>query len=206
MAMQQSRIRIALAVACGAVLAIVIAKTVELFTAPQQQPAFVSISDHPYSGPFALTATDGRRVTDANLKRRPHAVFFGFTHCPDICPTTLQRLTILMERMGRSANNFVPLFIAIDWERDTPEALKSYLSSFDKRIVGLTGTEKEIFDAAKALKVHVKRVPDDHGDYTMEHTVRVLLIGLDGRLQGTVDLHQNDAVVLEKLNRLARLH
>ncbi|CAA2105117.1 hypothetical protein MBUL_03032 [Methylobacterium bullatum] len=130
-------------------------------------------------GPFTLTDQDGRRVTERDFAGATHLVFFGFTHCPDVCPTTLQQIGDVLQALGPKGKDTKALFIAVDPERDTPEALKTYLSSFDPRIVGLTGSPEEVAAAVKAYRAYVRKVPTKGDDYTMEHTALVYI--MDGR-------------------------
>ena len=110
-------------------------------------------------GPFSLTDQNGRTVTDQDLKGRPFLVFFGFTHCPDICPTTMFEISEIMQKLGPDGDRVRALFITVDPERDTPAALKDYVSSFDPRIIALTGDEAAIAAVAKAYRAIYKRVP-----------------------------------------------
>ncbi|KQP15417.1 SCO family protein [Methylobacterium sp. Leaf93] len=130
-------------------------------------------------GPFTLTDQDGRRVTERDFAGATHLVFFGFTHCPDVCPTTLQQIGDVLQALGPKGKDTKALFIAVDPERDTPEALKTYLASFDPRIVGLTGSQEEVTAAVKAYRAYVRKVPTKGDDYTMEHTALVYI--MDGR-------------------------
>jgi protein SCO1/2 len=130
-------------------------------------------------GPFTLTDQDGRRVTERDFAGATHLVFFGFTHCPDVCPTTLQQIGDVLQALGPKGKDTKALFIAVDPERDTPEALKTYLASFDPRIVGLTGSTEEVAAAVKAYRAYVRKVPTKGDDYTMEHTALVYI--MDGR-------------------------
>ncbi|CAA2139108.1 MULTISPECIES: SCO family protein [Methylobacterium] len=130
-------------------------------------------------GPFTLTDQDGRRVTERDFAGATHLVFFGFTHCPDVCPTTLQQIGDVLQALGPKGKDTKALFIAVDPERDTPEALKTYLASFDPRIVGLTGSPEEVAAAVKAYRAYVRKVPTKGDDYTMEHTALVYI--MDGR-------------------------
>ena len=124
-------------------------------------------------GPFTLTNQDGQRVSERDFAGRTHLVFFGFTHCPDVCPTTLQQIGDVLQALGPKGKDTRALFIAVDPERDTPEALRTYLASFDPRIVGLTGSPEEVSAAVKAYRAYVRKVPTKDGDYTMEHTALV---------------------------------
>jgi protein SCO1/2 len=132
-------------------------------------------------GPFSLTDQNGRTVTDRDLRGRPFLVFFGFTHCPDVCPTSLFEISEVLGKLGPDAQKLSALFVSIDPERDTPAAMKDYLSSFNPRLVGLTGDPAAIAAVAKEYRVYVKKVPLDHGDYTMDHTALVYLMDKEGR-------------------------
>jgi protein SCO1/2 len=151
-----------------------------------REPAATRASD--VGGPFRLTDHNGRVVTEADFKGKPFLVFFGFTHCPDVCPTALFEMSETFRRLGPDAEKARALFISVDPERDTPEKLKQYLSSFDPRIVGLTGTPAEIAAVAKTYKVYAKKVPLEGGDYTMDHSAIVYLMDRNGRFVAPFNL------------------
>jgi len=130
---------------------------------------------------FSLIDHTGRRVSEADYAGRPHIVFFGFTHCPDICPTTLYELSAILEHMGEDGEKFEVLLISVDPERDTPQALADYVASFGPQFTGLTGTKEEIDAAAKAFKAYYRKVPLEGGDYTVDHTAVVYLFDDAGR-------------------------
>ena len=132
-------------------------------------------------GPFKLTNQDGQVVTDQDLKGHPFLVFFGFTHCPDVCPTTLFEVSEILRALGPDANRTRALFITVDPERDTPAVMKDYLSSFDPHLSGLTGDSEAIAAVAKCYRVYFKRVPLEQGGYTMDHTAIVYLMDKTGR-------------------------
>jgi protein SCO1/2 len=132
-------------------------------------------------GSFKLTNQDGQVVTDQDLKGYPFLVFFGFTHCPDVCPTTLFEVSEILRALGPDANRTRALFITVDPERDTPAVMKDYLSSFDPHVSGLTGDPEAIAAVAKAYRVYFKRVPLEQGGYTMDHTAIVYLMDKTGR-------------------------
>jgi protein SCO1/2 len=132
-------------------------------------------------GPFSLTDQNGRTVTDQDFKGRPFLVFFGFTHCPDICPTTMFEISEIIRKLGPDGDRVRALFITVDPERDTPAALKDYVSSFDPRIVAVTGDDAAIAAVAKAYRAYYKRTPLAEGGYTMDHTAIIYLMGKDGR-------------------------
>ena len=187
---------------------LVVGATLAGFTAmvggqnPQQtRSASISVAD--IGGPFTLTDTGGEPFTEKNLIGRPAAIFFGFTFCPDICPTTLYELTGLMRELGPQADAIDFVFVSVDWERDGPQQVSRYLQAFDRRMIGLSGTQAQVEAAAGAFKIHVQRVPLEDGGYTMDHTASVLLMGPDGRFTGTLDYDEPRETKLEKLRRLA---
>jgi protein SCO1 len=132
-------------------------------------------------GPFRLIDQNGRSVSDADLKGRPSLVFFGFTHCPEICPTALFEISEILNQLGPDAARVNALFVTVDPERDTPEKLKDYLSSFNPRLIGLSGDPAALAAVAKAYRVYYKKVPLDAGGYTMDHTAIVYLMDKEGR-------------------------
>jgi protein SCO1 len=131
-------------------------------------------------GPFSLTDQDGRTVSDQDLRGKPFLVFFGYTHCPDICPTTLFDLSEVLRSLGPDADRVSAAFITVDPERDTSATLKDYLSSFDPHLRGLTGDADAIRAVTKAYRVYYRKIPLEGGDYTMDHTALVYLMGKDG--------------------------
>ncbi|WP_460447948.1 SCO family protein [Alsobacter sp. SYSU BS001988] len=157
--------------------------------APGQQ----KITAAAVGGPFRLVDQDGKPVTEAALKGKPSLIFFGFTHCPDVCPTTLQDVTQVYDALGPKADQLNSYFISVDPERDTPELLKTYLSSFDKRIVGLTGDRAAVDAATKAYRVYSRKVPLEKGDYTMDHTALVYLMDKSGQFVGAFNLQRPPA-------------
>ncbi|MGF7056006.1 protein SCO1/2 [Bosea sp. OAE752] len=146
-------------------------------------------------GPFTLTTQDGKPLSDTDLRGSPFLVFFGFTHCPDVCPTKLFEISEALRAAGESdkAKNLKALFVTVDPERDTPEVMKSYLSSFDPRIIGLTGDRAAIDATIKAYRAYAKKTPLKDGDYTMDHTALVYLMGKDGGFVGAFNIEQAPA-------------
>ena len=153
-------------------------------------------------GPFRLTDHRGRAVTEQDFRGQPMAIFFGFIHCPDVCPTTLNEMTGFIEAMGTDAERIHWLFVSVDSERDTPQALAGYLEAFDRRITGLSGTEAQVEEVARAFRVFYQRVPLEGGGYTMDHSASIFLLDAQGRFAGTVDYKESDRVALEKLRML----
>lgn len=135
----------------------------------------------PIGGPFTLRAGDGRTVSDRDFRGKWLLVYFGYTQCPDVCPTTLAEIAQTLEKLGPLAAEVQPIFITIDPERDTPEAIREYLDAFDPRIVGLTGTSAEIVTVAKEYRVYYKKQAGKTGeDYLMEHSAFVYVINPAG--------------------------
>jgi protein SCO1 len=152
-------------------------------------------------GPFQLVDQNGKTVTDADLKGRPFLVFFGFTHCPDVCPTTLFEVSEVLRQLGSDADRTRALFVTVDPERDTPDKLKDYLASFDPHLIGLTGTPEEVERVLKAYRVYYKKVPTDGGGYTMDHTALVYLMDKQGRFVAPFNLRQGPAEAAANLRR-----
>jgi protein SCO1/2 len=168
-------------VATGAFVAglVLVAAVVLLVMGRGQGPGLPQVAS--IGGPFSLTDQNGRTVTDQDFKGRPFLVFFGFTHCPDICPTTMFEISEIMGKLGPDGDRVGAVFITVDPEQDTPKALKDYVSSFDPRIVALTGDEAAIAAVAKSYRAVYRKVPLKEGGYTMDHTAIVYLMGKDGR-------------------------
>ena len=152
-------------------------------------------------GPLNLEDQNGKPFTDAEMKGRPFLVFFGFTHCPDICPTTLFEMSQMMKALGPDADRVGALFITVDPERDTPKVLKDYLSSFDPHLHGLTGNQAQINAAIKEYRVYAKKVPLENGDYTMDHTAVVYLMDKDGRFVAPFNISRTPEAEAADLRR-----
>jgi protein SCO1/2 len=142
-------------------------------------------------GPFKLIDGDGKTVTDQDLKGKPFLVFFGFTHCPEVCPTTLFELSEVFKRLGPDADKAAGLFITVDPERDTPAVMKDYVSNFDPHLRGLTGDPQAVERAIKEYRVYARKVPLDGGGYTMDHTALVYLMDKQGRFVAPFNLKRS---------------
>jgi protein SCO1/2 len=140
-------------------------------------------------GPFTLRTADGSTVTDRDYRGRWLLIYFGYTYCPDVCPTTLADIAQALAALGPLAARLQPLFITVDPARDTPEVIGSYARSFDPRVVGLTGTPAEIERVARAFKVYysVQRTGDGPGDYLLDHSAFLYVMRPDGRFAGMLD-------------------
>ena len=132
-------------------------------------------------GPFQLTDQSGQTVTEKNLVGRPTLIMFGFTHCPDVCPTELFEISEILRAMGKDADRVNAYFVSVDPERDTQAAMKDYLSSFDPHLKGLTGDPTAVAKAISDYRVYAKKVPLKDGDYTMDHTALIYLMDRDGK-------------------------
>ena len=152
-------------------------------------------------GPLDLEDQNGRPFGDAQMKGHPFLVFFGFTHCPDICPTTLSDMSLMMKALGSDADRAGVLFITVDPERDTAPVLKDYLSSFDPHLRGLTGTQAQVNAAIKEYRVYAKKVPLTDGDYTMDHTATVYLMDKDGRFVAPFNMKRTPEAEAADLRR-----
>ena len=150
-------------------------------------------------GPFALVSHQGKTVTDRDFAGSPHLVFFGFTHCPDVCPTKLFEISEVLRAAGERGRALRALFITVDPERDTPEVLKDYLGSFDERIVGLTGDRAAVDAAIRAYRGFARKASLPDGGYTMEHTSLVYLMDKDGRFVSAFNLERPPAQAAQDL-------
>lgn len=134
-------------------------------------------------GPFTLTNQDGKRVTDQDFRGKYMLIFFGFTYCPDVCPSELQVMSAALDQLGPEADRIQLIFITIDPARDTPEAMKIYVSNFHPRMVGLTGSAEDIAAVAKAYRVYYAKAKgaENSPDYLMDHSIILYLMGPDGK-------------------------
>lgn len=139
-------------------------------------------------GPFQLVDNNGQQVTEKTLQGRPSLIFFGFTHCPDVCPTALFEMSEVMRALGPDAARVNAYFISVDPERDTVAAMKDYLSSFDPHLKGLTGSPEAIAQVVTSYRVYAKKVPQKDGDYTMDHTALIYLMDRNGNFVKPFDL------------------
>lgn len=154
-------------------------------------------------GPFTLTGSDGKPFSSATLNGRPAAIFFGFTHCPDVCPTTLARLVKLRRQLGKGDDALSIVFISVDPERDGPAEVGSYAELFDAPVVGLTGSPADIEKVKKQFGVYSAKAPLPGGGYSVDHTATVFLLDRNGAFVATLSPQEGDTVALDKLRRIA---
>ena len=153
--------------------------------------------------PFNLVDHRGMVITEKDFLGHPSALFFGFTHCPEVCPTTMSKLSMLLDELGTKADQIKVYFVTLDPDRDTPEVLMNYLSAFNERFIAITGNINDVEALAKSWKVYWKRTETSNGGYTLDHTASVLLLNSKSNFVGTIGWKEEEAVALEKLKRLA---
>ena len=178
-------------------LAFLALRETELAPGPRENSAALALG-----GPFTLVGADGQPFSSSRLKGRPYAIFFGFTHCPDVCPTTLARMVRLRNQLGTGPQAFNIAFVSVDPERDGPKEVSAYTQLFGSPIIGLTGSPAQIARVKKQFGIFSEKVPDGDGGYTVDHTATVLLFGKDGRFDSTIAPEEQDGPALDKLKRL----
>lgn len=165
-------------------------QAVRLFPAPRELPA------------FSLQQSDGTRLVPGELQGHWTIVFLGFTHCPDVCPTTLARLTKLRKQLGKGPDAFSIVLISVDPERDTPADLRDYVTLFDTPVIGLTGTAPQIEQVKKQFGAFSRKVEQPGSGYNVEHTAAVMLMDQNGNFVATLAPEEGDQVALDKLKRI----
>jgi protein SCO1/2 len=164
------------------------------------------LAEGPFGVPFTLVSQSGEPITEQALRGKPTAVFFGFTHCPEVCPTTLFELSGWMEKVDPAGDKIQAYFVTVDPERDTPEIMNQYVSNVSKRITGISGPPEKVADVIKGFRVYAKKVPvdekDPNGEYTMDHTASVFLLDSEGRFAGTIAYGENPDTAVKKLENL----
>jgi protein SCO1/2 len=153
-------------------------------------------------GPIHLTDQNGAKFDSASLAGKPYAVFFGYTHCPDVCPTTLSDIAQATDEIGGPAKDFTTLFVTIDPERDTVPVMKEYMSNFTAKAIGLTGTPDEVAAAAKAFRVYYKKVPTSDGGYSMDHTAVLYLMDSHGEFRSIVSYAEDHDAYVRKIKEV----
>jgi protein SCO1 len=153
-------------------------------------------------GPFTLVDDMGAPVTETALAGKPSVMYFGYTFCPEVCPTTLTDLSRWIQQLGSNADKLNYVFVTVDPQRDTPEVMHAYVSTFDKHIRGLTGTAEQIAKIAEEYRVYYKRIPTTDGDYVMDHSAIIYLMGAKGNFVGTIAYQESDASAFAKLKHL----
>ncbi len=156
-----------------------------------------------YGDPFTLVDQKGQPITEAAFRGQPSAVFFGFTHCPEVCPTTLFEMDGWLKQLGDEGKDIRAYFVTVDPERDTAEIMDRYVGNVSDRITGITGDPDKVHEMAKSFGIFWRKVDLEGGDYTMDHTASVLLLDGSGDFFGTIAYEENSDTALAKLKRLA---
>ncbi len=178
----------------GLGLALIVGTTVALLPGGAARPAMSVIG-----GPFRLQSSKGGVLDSATLAGKPYLVGFGFTQCPNVCPTVLADLTNLIEALHREGRDIGVYYVTVDPERDTVAVMRDYMASFSDRITGLTGTPEEIGQVERAFRAEVRKVPLKDGDYTFEHTAMLYLMDAAGRFVGPLDLAAGQDLALKQI-------
>jgi protein SCO1/2 len=181
------------ALAVGGMAALLIRQTVTHAPAEEQ----VAIG-----GPFTLTASNGQPFSSAKLAGKPYAIFFGFTRCPDVCPTTLARLARLRRQLDHGDDSFAIVFVTVDPERDGPQEVGRYTALFDTPVIGLTGSPAQIEQVKKQFGVFSAKVEQPGAEYSVDHTAATFLFGADGKFVATIAPDEGDPAALAKLKRI----
>lgn len=174
------------------------------FTRP---PASIA-TDGPFGVPFTLVAQNGQPITEQAFRGRPSAVFFGYTHCPDVCPTTLFEMDGWLQKIDPDGKKLGAYFVTVDPQRDTPQIMKDYVSNVSKRITGISGPVDKVTEMVHGFRVYAKKVPlddkDPDGDYTMDHSASVYLLDGQGRFAGTIAYQEDPDTAVKKLENLIK--
>jgi protein SCO1 len=165
----------------------------------------MSPSGKAFGAPFTLVDQNGAPITEQAFQGHPTAIFFGFTHCPEVCPTTLFEMNGWFKNLGKEGENIKAYFVSVDPERDSAETLKAYVSNVTDRVIGITGEPDKVAAMIKSFGVYAKKVPTDDGSYTMDHTASVFLLNSAGDFHGTIAYGENPDTALAKMKRLAKL-
>jgi protein SCO1/2 len=166
------------------------------------------IAEAPFGVPFQLVDQNGQPITEQAFRGKPTALFFGFTHCPEVCPTTLFELDGWLKTVDPDAKGLQAYFVTVDPERDTPQILGQYISNVTDRVKGIAGDPAKIAEVIKGFRVYAKKIPLDEakpdGDYTMDHTASIFLLDADGRFKGTIAYGENPDTAIKKLENLMK--
>lgn len=166
------------------------------------------MAEAPFGVPFQLVAQTGEPITEKAFQDKPTALFFGFTHCPEVCPTTLFELNGWLHQVDPDGTKLNAYFVTVDPERDPPDILNRYITNVSDRVVGISGPADKVGEMVKGFRVYARKVPvdekDPNGDYTMDHTASVFLLNHGGRFAGTISYGENPETAMKKLENLVK--
>jgi len=200
---KMSRLRIVLWIAVAVALFVLGALSVSGFSFLDKQGVAAALKPGaPLGGAFRLTDASGGPVTEAVFREKPSVTLFGYTHCPDVCPTGLSEMAKWAEELGPEADKLRFVFVTVDPERDTPDAMRDYVSAFSDRIVAISGPPDAVHAMVKDYKIYSRKVPLGDGDYSMDHTGSMILQDAKGNFDGTIDPAEPHETGLAKLKRL----
>jgi len=198
---QSSTRKIGLAVALVVALSGIFAVTDYLVQLKRSEGRIPPGTEASIGGQFALVDASGRAVTERDFADRHKLIFFGFTHCPDVCPTTLARMSVILRTLGPAATRLYPLFVTVDPERDTPERLREYARLFDPRIIYLTGAPDQIAKVLKAWRVSAAKTAAGQDDYSMNHSAVLYLMTPAGQLAASFRWDDTEADIAEGIRK-----
>ncbi|WP_273755141.1 SCO family protein [Bartonella sp. MM73XJBT.G] len=168
-----------------------------------------TLINKPLGDDFTLTDSNGQTVTQADVRSKPSIIFFGFTMCPEICPTTLMNLDRWLTALGPESDKLGKWFVTVDPERDTPEVLHEYLSNFNNKIIGISGDPEKVHKMVNSFNIFAEKVPGTDGNYTYDHTAAIFLLKKGGKLAGIIPYEPNednnelkDQIAIEQLKKL----
>lgn len=162
------------------------------------------VTDDKLGGEFSLVRHDGDPISDKDLLGKPYAIFFGFTNCPEVCPTTLYEMSTWLTELGEDAEKVDIYFMTVDPDRDTVEILANYLSAFDDKITGITGKRPDVEKTLRSYRVFFKRVELEDDDYSMDHTASIYLLDAKGKFTGSISYGENSQSAIAKLRKLLK--
>jgi protein SCO1/2 len=198
-----SKLRIALWIAVAVALFAIGALSVGGLSFLDRERAAAALKPGaPLGGPFRLIDANDQPVTETVFREKPSVTLFGYTHCPAVCPTGLTEMGKWAEELGPDAEKLRFVFVTVDPERDTPEALRDYVTAFSDRIVGISGPPDAVHAMVKDYKIYSRKVPLDGGDYSMDHTGSMILQDAKGNFVGTIDTAESHEAGLAKLKHL----
>ncbi len=198
-----TRPRVRLAIAATLIVVLLAGAGVTLWVTVFQPNAAV-LAGASIGGPFTLTDSAGKTVTDRDFRGKFMLVYFGYTFCPDVCPTTLNQVAVALDKLGAKADRIQPLFVTVDPRRDTPEAMRQYTAAFTPRLLGLTGTPEQIAVVAKAYRVYYAEHRTGPGplDYTMDHSSILYLMSPDGTFVAPIRADEDGAAMAADIGKL----